>query len=254
MIPPIPPIPGVTPQLIMAINARLRLIPDSSSASTSSPATSPGTVQSVVGPHAARLLSNPASYADGSFWYESDRGLLYEMLPAAGTWVYLAGTTSGTLANLPTGLNKNDAGLLYNATDYARVFQWSGSAWQRAPGERPTREFAYFADNPGTGWHLCDGTAGVTYTKADGTTATMTMPAETAGTYRKGGSAFTGSSNAGVTPTISGATGAPNATTTVQSGSGATVASSGHTHVPGTLALASAPDVPNVVMLPYMKL
>ncbi len=170
---------------------------------------------SVFGTHQDRLQTATDTYPAGTFFLETDRGVMYQLQPIGGgaVWKYFSGTMAATLANKPSDLSGNDAGFLFRATDYTRVWRWTGAAWTRAPGERPTREFIYAAENPGTGWQLCDGSAGVTYTKDDATTATMTMPNETAGTYRKGGGAYSSTTNAGTTPAISGSTAAVSAGT-----------------------------------------
>jgi len=213
MIQDLPLVPGVVPQLITAINDRLRVVSsllNSGPASAAAPAApQTGSVAtslppSISAPHAARILPASAAAPAGTLWQETDRTLLYQKQSTG--WVYVAGVMTATLANKPTDLGTADAGVLFCASDYARVFLWNGSGWQRAPGERPTREFAYFAEAPGTGWQLCDGSAGITYTKADTTTSTMTMPSETGGSYRKGGAAYTGTLNTALLPAVTGST------------------------------------------------
>lgn len=97
------------------------------------------------------------------------------------------------------------AGTLVEVTDYAHVLRWTGSAYEWGPGESGSGYFAPFAVSPtGSGWHLCDGTAGVTYLKSDGTTGTVTLP-NTAATpaYLKLGPAYSATITAATVPTIS---------------------------------------------------
>jgi len=158
-------------------------------------------------------------------------------------WQYLAGMQRGLIAAITTGLTTNDAGYLYYATDFARAYRWTGSAWEDAPGAPARGQIVYFpvtlhADfAPGTGWQLCDGTAGVTRSTPTGGTTTVTVPDLTTdsrflrsvagATGGTGGSATTHTHAVNPPNTTSGT---PSNTTTVQAGAGATVASDGHTH------------------------
>lgn len=159
--------------------------------------------------HANRALYDARNYPDGTFYLESDRNALYVTL--SGVWTYLLGCYRDTLGNKPADLGATDAGFLFYATDYAHTWRWTGSAWEYAPGDRASGEFAYFMADPGTGWRLCDG-ATVTRTKSDATTASVTLPNETGGVYRKGGS-YTGTVNVAVAATVSGTTDAVSAGT-----------------------------------------
>lgn len=122
--------------------------------------------------------ANRAKYPNSAFqvdmlFVETDRLLIYRNTGAA--WVYVAGTYTDTLANIPT-LGTNDAGLLFGVSDYAHLLKWSGTAWGWGPGDHGSGMMTVFEIDPGTGWHLYDGTAGVAYLKADGTTGTVTLP------------------------------------------------------------------------------
>jgi hypothetical protein len=80
------------------------------------------------------------------------------------------GPESGTLApdTKPQGLGVRDAGRLFYAQDYNRIYRWTGSAWEDAPGQ-PTRfMIAFFASppEPVTGWRRCDGRATTRSTEA----------------------------------------------------------------------------------------
>lgn len=131
------------------------------------------------GTHAVRIATPASGVPAGSFFVESDRNqLLYQAV--AGVWTYIAGTyrrTQSQLSALAATLGTGDTGLLVEVTDYAHVLRWSGTAWTWGPGEAGSGMFAAFAQAPtGSGWHLCDGSTGVSYLKADGTTGTLDLP------------------------------------------------------------------------------
>ena len=114
----------------------------------------------------------------------------------------LVSTTQANLAALGPTLQ---TGALVEVTDYAHVLRWTGSAFTWGPGEEGSGMLVPFAAAPtGTGWHLCDGSAGVTYLKADGTTGTVTLP-NTAATaaYLNLGPAYTNAITAAAVPTVS---------------------------------------------------
>lgn len=192
-----------------------------------------------------------------------------------------------TLANIPTDLKQEDEGYLFTATDYARTWRWTGTAWQRADSEMPTLFVGLFGAAPGAGWKLLNGASNpFTYTKDDATTGTVSVQ-DARGYYLKAVAAFTGSQVAAVAPGATGPTistdatgitanssaanlGGPSGTTVVQSGAGATVASSthnhtdsghthgitdpSHTHTPGTVTVDAAGEPPHMGFLVYMKL
>lgn len=153
------------------------------------------------------------------------------------------------LVALAGNLKRSDVGLLVWVSDFAHTLEWNGTGWQFAPGDGPGGYIQAFAvdPDPADGWRLCDGSA-TTYLKKDGTTGSYTtldlVSAANKAAYPKLGGTVSGP-NAAVAPThtdpsvnsaSTGAsvnpatTGAPSATATVQSGAGATVASSSHSH------------------------
>lgn len=83
-----------------------------------------------------------------------------------------------SVSSLPTGLGQAGAGGLYFLTGPAHLYQWTGSGWSWGPGELGSQYCVIFpAITPSASeWHLCDGSAGVTYYKSDGTTGTVTLP------------------------------------------------------------------------------
>lgn len=205
---------------------------------------------------ANRVANYPAgNYQAGSTFFETDTGLTY--IDNGTNWVYTAGIEQVTQATLPTGLGVSDTGLLVNVTDFRHTLQWSGSAWEWGPGDMGSGQVASFLSNPGAGWNLCDGSS-VNYLNSDGTVSAITLPNYTTPAYLKLGttanagpnapSGTTSSVSAGtpagtvsapsftgtpVTPTFTGSagtTGVESADTTVQSGTGASVASASHTH------------------------
>lgn len=205
-----------------------------------------------MGTHAQRIALNPASLPSGSIFWETDRTAAYMVI--AGQWWFVVGTPfAGTLSpnQKPSDLGTRDAGFEFRSTDFDRLYRWTGSAWIDAPGQEARGQIAFFpitidaAFTPGTGWQLCDGTAGVTISKADGTTGTVTVPDLTTAsrflrsvsgaTGGTGGSATTHTHQVDPPNTTSGspsvtATGAPSATVEVQAGVGTTVATDTHTH------------------------
>lgn len=201
--------------------------------------------------------------------------------------------SSGNLADIPTayhattnprGLRQNDAGYIYEATDYKRRFRWTGTAWEYAPGERLTREIIWYPGTLPSGWALCDGSS-VTVTAANATTGSFTTP-DLTGQFVKGGT-YDGSVVGASTPAITGATasdgnhthnvsasGTAAATANVAgsnvaagafsldvtahthavSVTGATDSQGAHAHGAGTLALSGSAEPAHVLLLPIVKL
>lgn len=93
-------------------------------------------------------------------------------------------------------------------TDFPHFIFWDGTT-SPVFADGGNCYIALFEVDPGAGWHLCDGSAGVTYLKADGTTGSVTLPDLTtsgaAAAYLKAGDTNSGP-NAAVAPTISGHT------------------------------------------------
>lgn len=145
--------------------------------------------------------ANRANYPNSTFpmdtlFVATDWLVTYRNTGAA--WRYVSGTYAAALASIPT-LGTNDAGFLFAVTDYAHLLRWSGTTWSFAPGDGGSGMLALFEVDPGTGWHLYDGST-VNYLKADGTTGSVTLP-DLAGTaaYLKAGSP-NGGPNAAVAP------------------------------------------------------
>jgi len=204
--------------------------------------------------HAHRLANYPAANYTGLFFYETDRTVIYGSIN--GNWAYLTGTGFFTQAALPTDLGVNDAGFLAAVSDYGHILQWGGGGWGWGPGEGKNRKIELFTSNPGVGWHICDGSA-VSYLISNGGTGTETVPNLVGNpSYMKATGAYGGGTInlAGIPQVPSENTGGPSATTVVQSGSGATVASSTHTHVVPAEATTTATDpVQNITMLAYYR-
>lgn len=255
------------PDLVTALNDRLRrisglLIPAATPAATGPGRPVPTSATAVVSSGVpAQILYGTHSYrvaaglpADQSLFVETDRnGLVYQV---RGTvWAYLSGTyqrTQAQLAALAATLGTNDTGLLVDVTDFAHVLRWSGSAWAyNDPSDPAGKVQAFLVDpSPATGWHLCDGTANVPYLRTDGTTGTQTVPdlvsATNKAAYMKLGSPAAITVNPAVVPVITGSTGAgtahshgvsavtaiatTTAAVTVVSAAGVNVAAETHTH------------------------
>lgn len=156
----------------------------------------------------------PANYPVGTLFVISDRNnLTYQVqtVSSASTWVYYEGTysvTQSTISSIKgynaTSLGVNDTGLQIRVTDYEHVLAWSGSAWTWGAGESGSGYFSDFAVAPnGSGWHACDGSSGIKYLKADGTTGTVTLP-NTASTpaYRKSAGSYSATISSAATPTV----------------------------------------------------
>lgn len=115
----------------------------------------------------------------------------------SNAWTLLAGwgePMAGTLAPSVSPA-AGDVGFLYRATDFDRVYRWTGSAWEDAPGQ-PRRGMMVFATGSlGTGWHACDG-ASVTISTATGGTATVTLPNFNTGTFPRANSSAGGTGGA----------------------------------------------------------
>lgn len=161
---------------------------------------------------------DPAQLSVNTQFFITDRNFVeyvVRVVGGANKWVYQAGTYGLAQAGIAglkgfngAVLGTNDNGLLIEVTDYAHVLKWSGTAWGWGPGESGSGYFQDFAVAPtGTGWHACDGSAGVAYLKADGTTGTVTLPNTTgSAAYRKNGAAYASAITPATVPTISGKT------------------------------------------------
>lgn len=227
--------------------------------------------------HATRIGSSthaPSAVPDQSLFFETDRNAIYQARLVAGVpaWVYVGGLPfPGTISpdQKPTDLGTNDAGFSFFSTDFNRPYRWTGSAWaddiQRGAPQRGM--IVYFSDTAppegGSGvWQLCDGTA-TNISTATGGTAAFTVPdltttnlfiRSTAGAT--GGTGGTATHTHDVNPPNT-TSGAPSATTEVQSGTGVDVASDTHTHDTDIAVFASAAAAtlpPYGDYNPYMRL
>lgn len=145
-------------------------------------------------------------------------GLLIEYAPSTGDygvffrydgsmflWVYQDGMlnrTQAQLAGLATLLSTVHTGLLVYVTDYAHMLQWTGTAWQRGPGDMEHSDtFHDFGAAPSdTGWHALDGST-QSFLKYDGTLGSRVLPASTVA-YAKSGAAYSATVTAAVVPTL----------------------------------------------------
>jgi hypothetical protein len=90
----------------------------------------------------------------------------------------LGGPESDVIANIPGTLTAIDAGYLFYATDYKRLYRWSGSAWaddESRTGPDPRKQVCWFMEDPGAGWALCNGST-VTISTSTGGTASYAAP------------------------------------------------------------------------------
>lgn len=113
------------------------------------------------------------------------------------------GVHYGALGTEPTGLTPADVGYLFTVdTPYYHTVRWNGTGWDWFDGDRPGR-FEYFAQAPGAGWQLCDGSA-ITLLTVGATlgSAAFTAPNVGAGRILKTAAAYTGTNEAAVAPGV----------------------------------------------------
>lgn len=211
-----------------------------------------------TGTHAKRLTTTPQL---GAFFWETDRTVLYLSAPSgsATVWIYVAGVMSAVFSARPTSLTTNDAGFMLEVSDHRHLCRWDGTAWVILDNDAGT--FIDSAVALGVGWQLCDGTATnyLTVSGADLAETAFTTPDEVtapSGVYHKSIAAYTGTINAPTAPVISGSTGTPSATTTVDDdllGTTVAVASSTHTHPVGTLVNDTSGQPRNLGVLRYFR-
>jgi hypothetical protein len=244
--------------------------------------------QGYSGTHQQRLALTAAQQPEGTTFTETDRGnVVYQVISSGANqrdWKPIAGIYRDTLANKPTDLGSNDTGFKFWATNYYRLFRWTGSAWEYAEGELPAKTILWYPDTLPAGYALCDGSA-VSVTASNATAANFTTP-DLTGQYPKGG-VYTGSVVAAVAPGITGDTANESAhthsidhdhpatasvgTAVVQSGAGISVAAAGatvdppnytgnsgagtaHKHGVGTLVADTTGEPAHVLLLPIIKL
>ncbi len=126
------------------------------------PANADGSGAVLVGTHADRLILATNALTVGVIYIETDRYAVYEWTETG--WLFLGnllGPMDVTLApnTKPTDLGINDAGFRIWATDYARLYIWSGTAWGE-DNHNPSRyQLGHFTQAPDqNGWFICDGT------------------------------------------------------------------------------------------------
>jgi len=73
-----------------------------------------------------------------AIWIVTDRdNVVYQVQIVAGgpQWVYVTGTMTGSLSELPTNLAEFDTNFTFATSDTLEVYRWSGSAWvNETPG------------------------------------------------------------------------------------------------------------------------
>lgn len=194
------------------------------------------------GTHATRVATAPQP--NGALFWETDRTALYIAIDQV--WEFLINQTFyGTLSpnQKPSDLASTESGFLFYSTDFDREYIWTSTAWTDAAASPKRGTIAWFpvtlhADfAPGTGWALCDGTAGVTRSTPSGGTTTFTVPDLTTAnrflrsvavtTGGTGGSATTHTHTVNPPDTTSGNN---SASQVVATGVGTTVAADPHTH------------------------
>lgn len=245
------------PDLIPLINDRLRAIREQLEAPEEVTAVAKLAGAPVYsGTHAQRLALSASSVPEGSIFVETDRtNVAYVAATVASirAWRYKSGVHRCTLAAKPTGLTTYDSGFLMETTDRNHLHRWTGTAWVWGPGEAGSAYIQAYAVAPGTGWRAVDGATNILYEKDDCTTATLDLPDMTTDAFVRGSTAYTALLDPAVAPTLSASTGAASATTVVQSGAGATVASSTHTHALNTGTVSDTGRPKSVAVLWYFR-
>jgi hypothetical protein len=184
----------------------------------------------LMGTHTDRLALSPKTNV-GKLFVETDRNAIYQVqyVSNAAAWKHIASKMPGTLSpdEKPSDLGTNDKGFEFESTDFLHVYEWSGAAWGLKAGELHPGAIVAFDANPGTGWHLADGTAGVTASTTTGGTTTKTMPVANANNFLRGAAAYNGVVTPATVPTV-------NNTTLTQGGiatvAGATLVDTQATH------------------------
>jgi hypothetical protein len=151
--------------LVLAINDRLRRI------STA--------LQQIEDAAAAPSGSSATSAGDGG----DDDAALATWLADCAPVALAPPSARDVLANIPTGLNAGDAGRTFYATDYQHTWRWTGTAWTYGDGEVGSGFIQWFMVAPRSGkWQLCDGSAGISESRADGTVVLVNFASLPAGT------------------------------------------------------------------------
>lgn len=155
----IPPMPGVDPNFLFALNASLLRISDtfrsvtpaaaapgrSSGSSTSGNSAGVSSVQvgsggmTLEGSHLQRIGSAPAAQQTlGQQYWESDRLSTYivRQVGSVLAWAYESGCYSAPYAQRPADLGLYDAGFLFQATDWRILWRWDGVQWVYMAGMR----------------------------------------------------------------------------------------------------------------------
>jgi hypothetical protein len=89
------------------------------------------------------------------------------------------GPITGTLTpDTKPHLGPRDAGTIFWATDFNRIFTWNGSNWIDGPSQLPRGTIAFYISGPDNtaGWIPCDGRGGSAST-SQGTVVAFQAPA-----------------------------------------------------------------------------
>lgn len=100
----------------------------------------------------------------GVMYSATDRGYQTWVLEySTGKWLLLPGwgePMNDVIANsgaIGATLGTVDRGFLLYASDYDRVYEWTGAVWADAPAQPTRGMMCDFKTAPGTGWAACDG-------------------------------------------------------------------------------------------------
>lgn len=183
---------------------------------------------------------------------------IYTIIAAGWSTAFLATSTQADLATLAATLGQANTGMLVWVSDYAHMLEWSGTGWQRGPGDLDHSDtFADFGAAPtDTGWLPCDGST-VSYLKYDGTLGTRILPNLVATpAFPLDGASYAPSITAPVVPTFAGTPAA--IVTAAVTGIGAvnamtTLGGSGTSYTPAGTVSLPAPPVSNYGVIRYYR-
>ncbi len=111
-----------------------------------------------------RLALSPSGLRDGTLFFETDTGLIYQS--RAGTWYYASGVYPLPQADIEAfrdTLLDTEEGLLIESTDYFHQYRWDGAALDFAPGD-PGSAYVVIGQVDGSApngglWEPCSGAA-----------------------------------------------------------------------------------------------
>lgn len=127
----------------------------------------------------------------GFYFWDQNRTVMVQGSNSNNNLVfgYRWGAYTAAIASVPGNLTTLDAGFLFYASDYLHAYEWSGNAWNFAPGDPGS---AYIVAAGGTAprgglWAICDG-SGVNVATAAAAVSSVTTPDLSNNVFIRGGS------------------------------------------------------------------